>query len=231
MSLSGLSWLDTGEQGTWTASVSGGSGSTTYDWEYQSVPSSNWTSAYCSGSSCSHTFYNYSSSQVEKGKIRVTATKGSEQDQASWTVNVNPAGGYYSSVTKRRDGVFQGLGASADENGAAEARWSTSGSLPAAEFVVEHRRDSTAAWSTIGTVPASDSTRSDSTADPAYQYTTDNLEIGTHQFRVGLPQDTGSNLRAVGNSEVGNVRRYTEPVTAEIAMDEAYRLSTYPNPV
>ena len=71
----------------------------------------------------------------------------------------------------------------------------------------------------------------DSSQAVTYRYRTDELEIGTHQFRVGLPQDTGSPLRAVGNSETSNVRRYTKPVTAEIAMDEAYRLSTYPNPV
>jgi hypothetical protein len=99
------------------------------------------------------------------------------------------------------------------------------------EFALQHRADSTAEWSTLGTVPAGDSMSTDSSQAVTYRYRTDELEIGTHQFRVGLPQDTGSPLRAVGNSETSNVRRYTKPVTAEIAMDEAYRLSTYPNPV
>jgi hypothetical protein len=221
VSLSGPTWLDTGEQGTWTASVSGGSGSASYDWEYQSVPSSTgWYSTYCSGASCSHTFFNYSSSQVEQGKIRVTVTKGSEQDQVSRTVNVNPAGGYYSSVAKRRTGAFQALDASADGGGAAEVRWSTRGPLPAAEFVVEHRRDSTAAWTEVGRVAAADSVgAADRRRGASYRYRADGLSVGTHQFRLQAQRK--------GAKKAFRSR----PVSAEIRLKEAYEVTTYPNPV
>jgi len=56
--LSGPSTLDSGENGTWTASVTGGSGSTSYDWEYQSPGSDTWKSASCSGSDCTRSFSN-----------------------------------------------------------------------------------------------------------------------------------------------------------------------------
>jgi hypothetical protein len=96
--------------------------------------------------------------------------------------------------------------------------------------MVQHRADSTAAWSTLGTVPVSDSSSVESSRAVAYRFRTEELEIGTHRFRVGLPQDAASAPRAVGNSDTESARRYTGPVTAEVKMDEAYRLSAYPSP-
>lgn len=220
VTLSGPTWRDNGEQGTWTASVSGGSGSASYDWEYQSVPSStNWYSANCSGASCSHTFYNYSSNQVEQGKIRVTVTKGSEQDQASRTVNVNPAGGYSSSLAKGRAGAFRALDARAEKSGIAEVRWSTRASRPASEFVVEHRRDSTAAWSELGSVAAGDSVSADTSRGAAYRFRAEDLSVGTHQFRLRVQAEGAKSLFT------------SRAVTAEIRLAEAFEVETYPNPV
>jgi len=116
-------------------------------------------------------------------------------------------------------------------NSTAHLSWQAKGSNVPSAFVVQQRADSTAAWSTLGTVSAGDSSSVDSSRAVAYRFRTQKLEIGTHQFRVGLPQDAASAPRAVGNSDTESVQHYTGPVTAEVKMDEAYRLSTYPNPV
>jgi len=85
--LSGPTQLDSGEEGTWTASVSGGgSGNPSYDWEYRPAGSYSWYDKSCTGSSCSHTFYG----DGDTGGIRVTVTKGSESDQATTIVYVSP---------------------------------------------------------------------------------------------------------------------------------------------
>jgi len=221
-SISGPTTLDSGEEGTWTASVTGGSGSPSYDWEYRTPGGSTWYNKNCTGSSCSHTFYG----DWEIGGIRTTVTKGSETDEATTYVTVRPNCDGRICVKSRQKVI-----AVRKPSLQAQGERSTALQWPAATFVVEHRADSTAAWSTIGTVSTSDSTRSDSTAGLTYRFATDDLEIGTHQFRVGLLQETGSAYHALGTGETRASRRYTEPVTATIEMEEAYRLSAYPNPV
>ncbi len=237
VTLSGPTYLDEGEQGTWTATASPDGASYTWfvdqgnGW-YQigSGPSVSWGQDYIS-----------STIIVD---IKVEASKNDEtaSAQTSVTINNNDGGGGgggcnavgVNRICLAASGsslVLGNIRADALDNGSAHVSWQTTGPDVPSEFAVQHRADSTATWSTLGTVPAGDSTSTDSSQAVIYRFETDKLEIGTHQFRVGLPQNAGSAPRAVGNSENGNVRRYTEPVTAEIAMDEAYRLSTYPNPV
>jgi hypothetical protein len=121
----------------------------------------------------------------------------------------------------------------AEEKGGGTVRlsWQAPSSGLSSEFVVEHRPDSTGAWSQVGTVPVGNSSSVDSSRAVTYRYRTDKLEIGPHQFRVGLRQGEGSGPRAVSTSETDDARRYAGSVTAKIAMEEAYRLSAYPNPV
>ncbi len=236
VSISGPTYLDEGEQGTWTATASPDGASYTWfvdqgnGW-YQigSGPSVSWGQDYIS-----------STIIVD---IKVEASKNGEtaSAQTSVTINNNDGGGGgggcnavgVNRICLAASGsslVLGNIRADALDNGSAHVSWQAGPDVPS-RFAVQHRADSTGTWSTLGTVPAGDSTSTDSSQAVIYRFETDKLEIGTHQFRVGLPQNAGSAPRAVGNSENGNVRRYTEPVTAEIAMDEAYRLSTYPNPV
>jgi hypothetical protein len=363
-SISGPTSLESGQQGTWTADVTGGSGSTSYDWEYRPLGSSSWQDKFCTGESCSHTFYN-NSEQVQNGGIRTVVTKGTETDTAQTYVFVSPSCGDNvlicpatassavpadsSTTSKPKYLALRSLQVEAD-GPASTLTWTTTGPVPPSQFVVQSRPDSTAQWSDLETVRAADSVRTDSTDKPAYQLTTEppsagnasafqirlsyqhsdapdrfseilsptegiaslsdtapsslasnapapvhslraesasggidltwktelppsrsfvvqhradssaswstlgtvaagdstsagspqavayrfqthKLGIGTHQFRVGWPRDAGPASRAAGNSETSASRRYTEPVTATIEMEEAYRLSTYPNPV
>lgn len=217
--LSGPGELNTGEQGTWTASVSGGSGSTTYDWEYRLPGTTTWRDKSCTGSSCSHTFY---SDTRQSAHIRVTVTKDSESDVASHIVYVNPdcdgricinANG--KSVAVQNPEVTQTTGQ------AARLQWATNRTPSVPEFVVEHRADTTGAWSELGTVAPSDSVRSDSTAGTAYRFEAEDLDVGTHQFRLAVEPE--------GQSK--DARLTSEAVTARLELEDAYRLRAYPNPV
>ena len=176
VTLSGPGSLGSGDQGTWTASITGGSGSTSYSWEYQPPGSSSWNSkGSCSGSSsCSYTFYN-STSYTQYAKIRVTVTDNSRTAQDTKTIAINPPEGpgplAVTDRSERRDVAVRGPVSETAESRTVELRWSTTGPLPSSTFVVEHRADSTAAWSKLGTVAARDSARSGGAGGPAYAST------------------------------------------------------------
>jgi len=247
--LSGPFQLGSGEQGTWTAFVNGCSGSITYDWKSSPPWTNNWQDEYCTGSSCTLTFVN-SCEVTQSAGIRVISTRGAQTDTASATVDIaphelSPTSGSgpgpnlpscsAPSSTARAPGgggpAVRDLRAEEKGGGTVRLSWQAPGSGLSSEFVVEHRPDSTGAWSQVGTVPVGNSSSVDSSRAVTYRYRTDKLEIGTHQFRVGLRQGEGSGPRAVSTSETDDARRYAGPVTAKIAMEEAYRLSAYPNPV
>ena len=231
---SGPTELDEGEQGTWTADANRNGAS--YTWFANE--GSGW---YQIGTGSSVTWgKDYISSTITVD-IKVEASEDGDtvSAQTSVIINNNDGGGGCNALGSNQiclavDGnpfLLRDVQAEAQENSIASVRWRASGSVVPNEFVVQHRADSTAAWSQIGTVPGGDSSSVESSGTVTYRFRTDKLEIGTHQFRVGLPQDAGSAPRAVGNSDTGGFRRYTGPVTAEVKMDEAYRLSAYPNPV
>lgn len=243
VSLSGPTYLDEREQGTWTASVSGGTGSTSYSWEVNPTYASGWANANCSGSSCSRSFYN-TCDQTKTGGIRVTVTRKTQSETASQTVSVAPSGSNtYSAgdVTPnappcsspktlsalQAPASSQLLGRSfrvgGQDEGAVRLTWRALGSPLPARFVVEHRADTTGAWSQVGTVAASDSAGAAPAGTVAYRYRAEDLAPGTHQFRLAL--------RAAEKSVSGTTEWTTEAVTARIEMEDDYRLSTYPNPV
>jgi subtilisin family serine protease len=238
--LSGPSTLESGQTGTWTASVSGGTGSTSYDWEYRPLGSFSWQGKYCTGESCSHTFYN-NADQVQTGGIRAVVTKGSETDTASTIVSVPPSCGDNvlicpATATAGAQAVaVRSLSAQPAGETAATLTWTTTGTLPASEFVVHHRPDSTGTWTPLGTVAAADSMRTDTTDGPAYRFEATDLAVGTHQFRLAYeqsPEAGDAPARALGGGQQAGPRAWTsEPVEAQIEMEEAYRLSAYPNPV
>jgi len=220
-SISGPSSLDNGSTGTWTASVDGGSGSVSYSWEYKGAQSSSYSPAGCSGSSCTRTFYN-SSDRIQTGGMQVTVTKGGESDTAAMLVTVSPSCGddvLLCPETLARSGR-QGVRAlrAVVKNGTVHLSWETAAAGSSSVFTVQARADTTAAWSRIGEVPAADSVRSDTTRGTAYRYPVSDLDVGNHQFRVGIQSTSKRTL-------------YSSAVSAQVTIDDAYRLSAYPNPI
>jgi len=238
-SISGPTFLAHGDTGTWTASVDGGSGPTSYAWEAKDPGSFTWSGTGCSGDTCSRAFFN-DSDQVQMGGIRTIVTKGAQSDTAAITVTVTPSCGdnvLICPATADADVAAVALrdlhAENTGEKGAV-VTWGVTGSLPASEFVLQHRRDSTATWSTLGTVAAGDSVRADTSDGPAYQFDATDLDVGTHQFRLAydVPVEVGGDpVRVVGN-EAPAARTWTsETVTARIELEDAFELSIYPNPV
>lgn len=223
VTISGPSSLNSGGTGTWTASVDGGSRTLSYQW-YEKYDADNSFSPISGATSASY-------SAAYEGnvtlKAEVTADNGSDSDTHAVNVDCEPTCVESLADTRKRNATVSAT-ATAET---VEVTWQVPSPPRGSRFVVQHRPDSTAAWSTIGSVPASDSLRADSASGPTYRHRTDKLEIGTHQFRVSLPQDGGGKARAVGRGHSADARRYAGPVTARIAMDEAYRFSAYPNPV
>jgi len=239
VSLSGPSQLNSGEEGTWTASVSGGgSGDPSYDWEYQpACPDSRkspnrycgWSPKNCSGPDCSHTFFNNTDETMDGG-IRVTVSGNIQTETDSKTVTVSPSGGSSSTTAsggsfgtpaQRHSPVLRDLDAQSPSKETVTLTWRALGSPLPARFVVEHRAGSTGAWSEIGGVAASDSASVDPTGTVAYYFEAESLGVGTHQLRL-----------AYEATEQGkSVRRATEAITATVELEDAYRLRAYPNPV
>ena len=230
VSLSGPGTLDSGETGTWTATVTGGSGSTSYDWDYSpagTVPG--WQSTSCSGASCNHTFYN-SSESVKAGGMRVIVTKGTETDTAITYTGIQPSDDpgcpptdpCIAGASLKRGPAVYDLQASS-QGDAVRVQWRAR-DLSAEEtssFVVQHRADSTGAWSELGVVAAADSTaKSASGPGASYQFKTASLAVGVHQFRLAVAPDEQS--RSSWTSE---------PVRARVKLEESHRLSAYPNPM
>ena len=218
VSLAGPREVTAVEQGTWTASVSGGEpGTPTYAWKVQEPGSFNWSSKSCSGSSCSHRFTK--DTFDSHGSIRVTVTKASETDQTSTSVRItdssiepcdssDPFCGFVKApeMTLRAE-------RSDEVNDAVTMEWTATGTA-ASNFEVQHRADSMATWTVIGRVSASES---EAKEGGAYQFETSGLAPGTHQFRVGRVTAEGV--------------RYAPAATVNIPLSEAVRLVTYPNPV
>jgi len=229
VSLSGPSVLKSGETGTWTASVSGGSGSTSYDWEYQTPGSNTWSDASGGGTSYSRPFYN-NGSRVKGGGVRVSVTKGSETASASSPVSVSPSSPscgdnvLICSAGLAKSGAtavaLQHLQARSDGPETAGLQWTVNQTGPLTSFVVEHRKDSTGTWSPVGSVPIADSVGTDSTGSPAYRFSVEDLPVGSHQFRLTV--DTDGTAQAA---------RPSMPVQARPELEGGYRLQSRPNPV
>ena len=225
--ISGPTYLDEREQGTWTANVDGGSGSLSYQWYQKYDVNTSFNKIYGATSA------SYSTALYGNVTFKVKVTADNSSDSSTYSVSVDCDRICIESFEER---LSTTSGLSLQGEAASDRTVTLTWQTPSVEvrssgaFAVQHRADSTGAWSQIGTVPVSDSLSADAPEAVAYRFETDELEIGAHQFRVGLPQDAGSGPRAVGSSGTEDTRRYTGPVTAQIAMEEAYRLSTYPNP-
>jgi len=221
--VSGPTVLDSGEQGTWTASYECGSGSVSYTWEVRPPGSSTWTSTSGTSQSYSDSFQHSKDQWLDAG-VRVTVTRGSDTATAEQTVGIGPSScSPTPCIATNAAGAQQSIGLRnfrARKQGAETAvlRWKALGKTPPS-FVVQHRRDSTTEWSRLGTVSASDSVATDTSRGSTYRFRAEDLSAGTHQFRLrGTATET--------------TRPFTSrKVSAEIRLRETYDMTTYPNPV
>ena len=223
VTLSGPTYVDSGQSGIWTANVEGGEGAiSNYNWEYQNVWSSTWQSLNCTGSSCGYTFTN-DGDLLDTAGIRATVTKGNETETGSQVVSVGPG----DPACEPGGGIIQCPSIQVAEISSFEAEpqgesaqlaWSTTGTMGEGSFLVQHRSDSTAAWNDYQTVEGSKMTQADSTSAPTYRIDTDALALGTHQFQLKWEVD-------------GETALLSEIVEAKITLNDPYRLRAYPNPV
>ncbi len=229
VSLSGPTSLASGEQGTWTASVTGGSGSISYAWKASNPQSFSWYDLPCTTSSCSHAFFNDTNTVIPNGGIRVTVTRGGETDTQTRNISVLPSGPncpdgglvcYPTTGFLAAGARLQGLAVQAPAPGTATLRWAATGSLPAARFVIEHRADTTGAWQRLGVVPSADSAAVDTTHGPSYAFTARGLPAGPRQLRL--------RYRPAGKAPAAWT---SAPQAVRVPLGTAYRLRAYPNPM
>lgn len=86
VTISGPTYRESGEQGTWTANASG-STSYSYQWYYRNTATSSWNSAGSNSSTFSHTFFN-STTAAQNAGVRVVVTSGSETAEDIHTVAI-----------------------------------------------------------------------------------------------------------------------------------------------
>ncbi len=90
VSISGQTYIDSGEEGTWTAHPEYGTGSYSYQWAYRSSTSDPWTLAGTDSDTFSWTFHN-NSTVIENNYIKVDVSSGSENASSELTVTVAPS--------------------------------------------------------------------------------------------------------------------------------------------
>ncbi|MDR9415477.1 MAG: S8 family serine peptidase, partial [Gracilimonas sp.] len=91
VTVSGPTVRQSGEQGTWTANATDGTGSYSYQWYYRNTPTDPWTPSGPNSSSYSHTFYNTSGSLQSSG-VKVEVTSGGETAEDDVTIGVQSEG-------------------------------------------------------------------------------------------------------------------------------------------
>jgi len=216
-SISGPSLIDSGTSGTWSASYSGGTGSVSYSWEYQNPGSSTWSSASCTGSSCTLTFYNDGESQ-QQAAVRATVSRGTQSAAASKSVSVPPScapGAVFCLASKA-------VVASPEvdvEGKQVRLHWSSPKRLRT-DVAIEHRTGTTDAWDVLDEISAERLLQAEKDGTFSYSFQTSDLDLGMHEFRLRLP-----------SSVDGGAPIHSKSVSAEILLEDAYELTAYPNPV
>lgn len=218
-SISGPNITNSGTSGTWSASYSGGAGTVSYDWDYRSPGSSSWSSTSCSGSSCTLTFYNNSSSQ-QQAAVRATVSRGTQSDAATKSVAVSPScspGSFFCTASK------EGLAIASPDIGVegkqVRLSWNAAKRL-AMDIAIEHRTSPTDSWKVLEETSVERLLRAKKDGTFSYSFRTSDLDVGEHEFRL-------SASHAEGNA----TRGYSKVVSAQILLDDAYELTAYPNPV
>jgi len=88
VSVSGPQYLNSGQSGTWSASVSYNDGPVSYEWFRRESPSDSWSSTSETSSSYTTYFYNGSSTDKHAG-VKVEVSSAGENDSAAKTVIVS----------------------------------------------------------------------------------------------------------------------------------------------
>ena len=243
VSISGPSSLDSQEQGTWTTSISGGTGSISYDWESKDPGvGSTWQNTQsCSGSSCTIAFFN-GGDYAQNAGLRAIVTKGAETDTATAYAMIYPSGSGCGTPpctfpTRAKPQISLKTAPAPDHGqGHVQLAWTVRGAVPSSPFSVQHRADSTASWSTLAAVEVADSVQVDTASVPSYRYVATGLPVGTHQFRIGVSPAEGGAASTAGRDGNPSAKKspgmqYSSSVTTTVSLEGAYRLAAFPNPV
>ncbi|MEX2344932.1 MAG: S8 family serine peptidase [Balneolaceae bacterium] len=89
VSISGATYRESGQEGTWTAHAEYGTGSYSYQWFYRNSSSDTWTQAGSDSDTFTWTFNN-NSNAIENRYIKVDVTSGSQQKSSELTVTIAP---------------------------------------------------------------------------------------------------------------------------------------------
>jgi CSLREA domain-containing protein len=171
----------------------------------------------CGAPPCPVTFtFTPSQSLVSRSdKLVATATDG---DGNGNTSEFSPASSQLPVELASFEGtvVETSQGAEGTANAAVHLTWQTASETNNAGFEVQRQKES--GWTQVGYVE-SRAQGGTTTETKSYSYTTEDLPIGTHQFRLKQVDLNGSS-------------RLTDPVSVDIQMQEALRLrGPSPNPV
>lgn len=90
VTISGQTYIDSGQQGTWTAHPEYGTGTYSYQWAYRNSTSDPWTQAGTDSDTFNWTFHN-NSNVIENNYIKVDVSSGSENASSELTVTVAPS--------------------------------------------------------------------------------------------------------------------------------------------
>lgn len=102
VNLSGPTYLDEGEHGTWTSSPHGGDGSYDYSWEVRQNSSDPWYNVCGNSSSCTWGIDQISQSLSARIRVTVSSGNNSSTSSMSFVVNNNGGGGGCNDVTTNR---------------------------------------------------------------------------------------------------------------------------------
>lgn len=217
--LSGPSSLDSGSKGTWTANSTGGSGTLSHTWEYREPGSFTWLPASCSGSSCTLRLFN-DAGFYQQAAVKVSISRGTEEVTAMQEVSVKGSCSFNCPLATAD--TFELQKPNVEVNGKqVHVRWKTPGRLRS-DVAIEHRAGNKGSWAVLDAAYADSLLHSEEAGAFTYQYTTPELDVGPHQFRLSLsPRGT----------KQGKSERHSQTVSARILLDDSYQLKTYPNPV
>lgn len=233
ISLQGPDKVYSGYSNTWSVSYSGAAaGPVSFEWSQQLPGTNTWTSAPCSSTSCTLTFYGSTSDDM-KASVRVRVSKGGYVETRARRITVSPPsslipgpspipidGGEfaYSRIAKE---TVQGLKGTAGSRQEVQLHWTSPANPSVSKFFVEHRSDSLALWSVIGEVEIEARKASGEEKHSVYQFETSRLGFGDHEFRIRFHVPYDGREEAV----------VTKAVSIPIASDETHDVLVYPTPM
>lgn len=222
VSISGPVSLQSDQTGTWSVNVSGGSGTTRYQWYVKSFHSSSFTKRSGATAASFSTSFRNSTQTAQSATVKVVVERGNAQVSATKDVVVlwSPSCGIDCPVPFAKQGLPITDFNVALEHDVATLTWRHAG-FPSPSFIVEHRTDSLAAWSALGTAHGTrDRPDPTSSSDPRFQhyrFQVEDLPFGSHQFRL-----------TVGDRK--SDPWHSETLSTTRLLSASHTLRLYPNP-